>query len=135
MIMNPLQIEATEFSPTVILSSEIPRFEISGESRPENTGKFYSPIIEWLSQYKQKLILEKNIPASLKKIVFEFKLDYFNSTSAKYIMDILFQLDTFKAEGLDTLIKWHYDAMDDDMKEAGEEFAKLIKSPIEFVEK
>jgi hypothetical protein len=47
----------------------------------------------------------------------------------------LYQLDTFKAAGLETLVKWYYDAMDDDMKEAGEEFAKLIKSPIEFIEK
>ena len=133
--MNPLKIEATEFSPTVILSSEIPRFEISGESRPENTGKFYTPIIEWLTQYKQVLTNDKQIPDQSKKIVFEFKFDYFNSTSAKYIMDILYQLDTFKAAGLETLIKWYYDAMDDDMKEAGEEFAKLIKSPIEFIEK
>lgn len=133
--MNPLKIEATEFSPTVILSSEIPHFEISGESRPENTGKFYTPIIEWLTQYKQVLSTDKNAHDKSKKIVFEFKFDYFNSTSAKYIMDILYQLDTYHAAGLETLVKWYYDAMDDDMKEAGEEFAKLIKSPIEFIEK
>ncbi len=133
--MNPLKIEATEFSPTVILSSEIPHFEISGESRPENTGKFYTPIIEWLNQYKETLSSDKNALEKSKNLIFEFKFDYFNSTSAKYIMDILYQLDKYQAEGLKPLIKWYYDAMDEDMKEAGEEFAKLIKTPIEFIEK
>ncbi len=133
--MNPLKIEATEFSPTVILSSEIPLFEISGESRPENTGKFYTPIIDWLNQYKETLIANKDKTANSRDLVFEFKFDYFNSTSAKYIMDILYQLDKYHAEGLNPKIKWYYDAMDEDMKEAGEEFAKLIKTPIEFIEK
>jgi hypothetical protein len=133
--MNTLKIEATEFSPSVFLSSESQKFEIAGESRPENTQKFYTPIIEWLDQYKQVLYWEKNNYGESKKIVFDFKFDYFNSSSAKYIMDILYQLESYYADGYKPIINWYYDAEDEDMKDAGEEFSKLIKVPIQFIEK
>jgi hypothetical protein len=132
--MEKLEIEATEFSPQVILSSQLPRFEISGESRPENTGRFYTPIINWLKEYKLFLSANKTTnPQS--PLIFEFKFEYFNSTSAKYIMDILFELDSFRADGYHFKVKWYADALDEDMKEAGEEFSKLIEVPFEFIER
>ena len=48
-------------------------------------------------------------------------------------MDIFFLLDKYYSEGYDLEIKWHYDSPDEDMKESGEEFAKLIKAPVHFV--
>jgi hypothetical protein len=133
--MNTLKIEPTEFSPQVIFNHETSCFEISGESRPENTGKFYIPVIKWLEQYMQILYWEKSKFGKTKKVVFEFKFDYFNSTSAKYIRDIFLILNNYYLEGYELDIKWYYDSPDNDMKESGEEFAKLIKAPVMYVEK
>ena len=131
--MEALIIEKTDFTPHVILDTTPPKFEISGESRPENTGKFYEPIIKWLEQYELVLFWQKNNFDKQNPTIFEFKLEYFNSTSAKYIMDILHLLEKFfKAENNIT-IKWYYDEMDTDMKESGEEFAKLVSIPFEFI--
>ena len=133
--MNALIIEPSDFSPKVSFDPTKNIFELSGESRPENTSKFYVPILQWLEQYQTVLYWEKDQSMPSAPHVFEFKLDYFNSTSAKFIMDVLMQLDKMTQEGYDIRVKWHYDKRDEDMKESGEEFSKLLKKlPIEFVE-
>ena len=132
--MNALTIEPTDFSPKVVFDPVKNLFELSGESRPENTSKFYVPILQWLEQYTSVLYWEKDNGQPAPH-VFEFKLDYFNSTSAKFIMDVLMQLDKMAQEGFNIKSKRYYDKRDEDMKESGEEFSKLLKKlPIEFVE-
>ena len=130
--MEALNIEKTEFTPQVILDGTVLKFEISGESRPENTGKFYDPIIKWLEQYESVLFWQKNNFGKQNRMMFDFRLEYFNSTSAKYIMDILVILDKFFTGGYDIVVTWHFDNLDTDMKEAGEEFARLVNVPFEF---
>ena len=133
--MNALLIDPSYFSPRVIFDPAKNLFEISGESRPENTSKFYVPILQWLEQYQNVLYWEKDKFGQGAPRVFEFKLDYFNSTSAKFIMDVLMQLDKMAQDGYDIKAKWHYDKRDEDMKESGEEFSKLLKKlPIDFIE-
>ena len=133
--MNALLIDPSDFSPKVLFDPAKNQFEISGESRPENTSKFYVPILQWLEQYQNVLYWEKDKFGQGAARTFEFKLDYFNSTSAKFIMDMLMQLDKMAQEGYEIKAKWFYDKRDEDMKESGEEFSKLLKKlPIEFVE-
>ncbi|MEK6615683.1 MAG: DUF1987 domain-containing protein [Bacteroidota bacterium] len=133
--MNVLIIEPSDFSPKVIFDPAKNLFEISGESRPENTSKFYVPILEWLVQYQSVLYWEKDKFGEGTSHVFEFKFDYFNSTSAKFIMDVLMQLDKMAQDGFSIKVKWYYDKRDEDMKESGEEFSKLLKKlPVEFIE-
>lgn len=133
--MNALIIEPSDFSPKVVLDPAKNVYELSGESRPENTSKFYLPIIQWLEQYQSVLYWEKDKFGQSAPKTFEFKFDYFNSTSAKFIMDVLMHLDKMAQEGYPINAKWYYDKRDEDMKESGEEFSKLLKKlPIEFIE-
>lgn len=133
--MESLIIDKSDFSPKVVFDPTNDLFEISGESRPENTSKFYVPIISWLDKYVGVLSEEKVKSANKKPHIFEFKFDYFNSTSAKFIMDVLMKLDKMVKDGYDVRVKWYYDKRDEDMKESGEEFSKLLKQlPISFVE-
>ncbi len=133
--MNPFILEPTEFSPSIIFDPSISKFEISGESRPENAGKFYDAIIKWLEQYQSSLFSKQTSLPNNEKINFDIKLEYFNSTSAKYILDVLKVLDNFHKEGLINRINWFYDSMDEDMKDSGEQFSRLVKVPFSFVEK
>lgn len=132
--MDQLILQADEFTPAVIFDPNSNKFEISGESRPENAGKFYEPIIKWLEQYQANLYFQKSNFGTANKITFEFKFEYFNSTSAKYILDVLKTLDTYFTEGYLESINWYYDAMDEDMKESGEEFSKLVSIPFKLLE-
>lgn len=127
--MDSLIIEATEDSPKVVFDTNTNRFTISGESRPENAGKFYTPVINWIVKFEESLVAGTSAP-----LVFIFRLDYFNSTSAKYIMDILLVLKKFVDDGHKVNIEWHYDKRDDDMLDAGNEFSDTVDMKFDFVE-
>ena len=124
--MEAIILEATQTTPNVALDPVANKFEITGESRPENAAKFYAPIISWLDNYCSVLFFQQNNFGKTKKIIFTFKFEYFNSTSAKFILDIFYMLEKIKKQGSEVEIIWNYDKRDTDMKEAGEEFSKYV---------
>jgi hypothetical protein len=131
--MNRLSIEGTEDSPTIILDAKANSFIFSGESRPENTAAFYAPVIRWLFEFEAYLLDRRENEQPIPAIRFIFRFEYFNSTSAKYIMDILKRLQSLHQLKYPLTIEWQYVAYDEDMLEAGQEWSKLIDAPFEFV--
>jgi len=123
--MNPIIISATEDTPGIRLDETQDIFEISGRSLPEDVVKFYKPILDWLDEYAQ---------SPNENTVFDFKLSYFNTASSKIILDILMKLEALHDDGKNIFIKWHYPSDDEDMMEAGEEYAEIVGVPIEMVE-
>lgn len=121
--MEKIQIEQTKVSPEVILDEENGVASISGESYPENAMGFYKPVFDWINHF----ITTKN------KLSFDFKLNYFNTSSSKCIMDILDILEKYHAEDGEVNVKWHYQEDDDDMLESGEEFADDLELPFELI--
>lgn len=132
--MDSLIIEATEDSPRIMFDIVSNRFIISGESRPENAGKFYTPVINWIIKFEEILYSRKHETKDDSILVFVFKLDYFNSTSAKYIMDILLIIKKLVEQGYKINIEWHYDKRDDDMLDAGNEFSDTVELKFDFIE-
>ncbi len=96
-------------------------FEIIGRSLPENTTKFYGTVIDWLEDYAKN---------PNEETVFIFKLDYYNSASARKITDIFMVLAKIK----NIKILWYYMKDDEVMQENGEDFGAIINIPIEFRE-
>jgi len=132
--MEALIIEPTEFSPGVLLDARKNKFEISGESRPENAPKFYEPILDWLDNYYSvRYWKNSSFDSKPVEIAFEFKLTYFNSISSVFILDIFKKIKMFRKEELGFKVKWYYDEPDLDMKESGEEFSKMIGFPFEII--
>lgn len=132
--MDALIIESTSKSPKIILDPINLKFEIAGESRPEHATKFYEPVISWLEKYHSILLWKKSQFGKSPHLTFTFYFSYFNSTSAKFIVDILKQLEAYSAGGCDVTIKWYYDKRDEDMKESGEELSALVDVPFQFIE-
>lgn len=127
--MDSLIIEPTEYSPSVNFNTSTLHFVISGESRPENCGKFYTPVVNWLTTFEQEFGAK---PQS--SITFVFKFDYFNSTSAKFIMNLLQiikKIDAAKKHKVK--IEWYYDEMDEDMMDAGKEFCEAAELEFDFI--
>jgi hypothetical protein len=122
--MEVIKIKGTDDTPNVILDAENGIFEISGRSLPEDVAAFYEPILEWLDEYSEN-------PNS--KTVFDFKLEYFNTASSKLLLDVLLKLEDMCDDGKDVLVKWHYPDDDEDMQEAGEEYADIVDVPFEQV--
>jgi len=122
--MKALYIKAQEDTPEVILDKDKKIFEISERSLPENAISFYEPIINWLQEYK-------NSP--LDETIFKFKLEYFNTASAKQIAKILLELQEI-AKVSKVKILWYYHKDDTDMLTSGLRFSKLLNIPFEFIE-
>ena len=130
--MRKLVINKTSSSPEVILDPEKRVFEISGESRPPDVGKFYGEIFNWFDEYSAHLLKSQE---NTDPFVFNFDLEYFNSSSAKYILDFCKQMALVKSRGKSLEVRWQYDVDDEDMLEAGKEMSRIAKLPFEFVRK
>ncbi len=123
--METINIKATDVSPEVIFDPAGKKYSISGWSRPESPSKFYDPLIKWIETYGEK---------HLNNATVYFKIDYFNTPSARVLREILDQLDKLHAKGVKVSVNWYYD--DDSSKEEFEyEFAQGLKLPIHFLEK
>jgi hypothetical protein len=122
--MEVIKIKGTDDTPTIILDKEGNVFEISGRSLPEDVTTFYEPVLNWLDDYQE----EAN-----DNTTFAFKLVYFNTASSKLILDILMKLEEMHEDGKEVLIKWYFPEDDEDMEEAGEEYADIVDVPFEQV--
>lgn len=133
--MDPLVIKPTKKTPRIVLDPYNDDFEISGNSRPEDVRGFFFPVTEWLTEF-EKEVLDKNVINYYEKkpLNFNFKMNYFNSSSAKFLFDVINQLVKFHKKGHVIRILWHYEEEDEDLKYAGEEMSELLDVPFQFVE-
>lgn len=122
--MAALRIEPADDTPLVILNREEGQFEISGKSMPEDVIDFYKPVLDWLQAY---------IADPLEKTVFDIKLIYFNTASSKLLLDLMMTLEKIREKGKDVLIRWHSMTYDEDMQEAGEEYAEMVDLDFEYL--
>ncbi len=130
--MEKLIIEPTLNTPSVKLDPVKNVFQFSGESRPENVRNFYMPVLEWLEKYSAEVnTLDVKSKGSTREFHFDF--EYFNSTSAKYILDIFKTLGFLHSEGLSIVVHWHYEEDDEDMLEVGQEMSRMSKLPFEYI--
>ena len=117
--MEILNLEGTADTPKIILDKANKIFEISGRSLPEDSAEFYKPVLEWIDSYAK---------APHPATEFVFKLEYFNTSSSKLILDVLSSLEDIKG----MKIEWSYQEDDEDMEEAGKEFSELVEIPFEY---
>jgi hypothetical protein len=118
-----LYIPSSHNTPEIDFNVEKGVFKICGKSVMENVEDFYSPVIEWL---------EANIEQSAIPLRFVFNLEYFNISSSKRLLFILYRINDFHSAGKEVVIEWNYNEDDDDMKEVGEDFACMVNVPFEF---
>ena len=133
--MKALKIEKSSRAPEVLLDIDKGYFKMKYDSRPENVRKFYFPIIEALNSGLQELF-DTGKYESFKEnpFIFSYKLGYFNSSSAKFILDIMNIARNFHDKGLNILVEWYYQDDDEDMLEAGEDFADFCEMEFKFIE-
>lgn len=130
--MKKLIIEQSSNSPKVILDPENRKFEISGESRPENVNELYMPILEWFDKFDMELSTEKYLE-NKDQLEFNFNFEYFNSISAKFILDIFKKIGKLRTKDEGIHVKWHYEKDDEDMLEVGKEMSRLVRFPFDYI--
>ncbi|MDR2928885.1 MAG: DUF1987 domain-containing protein [Cytophagaceae bacterium] len=122
--MDVIKIAGTDDTPNVHLDKDNGILELSGRSLPEDVTAFYQQILDWIDEY---------VKAPNDKTVFNFKLEYFNTASSKMILDILLKFEAVVEGGHDVVIKWFYNEDEEDMLEAGEEYADIVEVPFDYV--
>ena len=121
--MDKILIQKTKSSPEIIMDFDKDLLEISGESYPENALSFYKPVFEWL---------DKAISSKIELTV-NFKLNYFNTSSSKCVIDILDSIENYFQNSGKVSVNWYYEEDDDDMMETGEEFSSDLKVPFKMI--
>ena len=119
--MEKLLIEATSDTPRVEFDPESLKFEILGKALPEDAIEFFKPLYDWLSEYIDST-----------EGGFELTLDlvYLNSSSTRYIFNILALMEDAHEDGRDMHVKWRVSGTDEVMLGKGEELAEMLDVPV-----
>lgn len=116
MTDTSLLIEATARSPEVRLDTNTGNLSMSGESYPEDASAFFGPVFQAVSEYVS--------PSNGQSLTVEMRFIYFNSSSAKAIMNLFQMLEEAAEGGTVIVINWYFDPDDDMMEEMGEDFSE-----------
>jgi hypothetical protein len=119
MSMPALVCEATPRSPEISFAYDRHHLTIRGKSYPEDAVAFYVPVLNSLKDYLQ--------PLEGTAVTVDIELLYFNSSSAKALMNLLLMLEDAAGRGNPVTVNWHYAEDDETMQEYGEEFAEDLE--------
>jgi hypothetical protein len=122
--METLYIEGSRSTPEINFDPHQNKLVIWGQSYPENSFKFYEPILEWIDQYL-------TTPAESFEVA--LNIPYINSSSSKCLMDILEKLNDAYEEGKSFSFKWYCDIENESELECAEEFREDVTFPFEII--
>lgn len=123
--MENLILEGSAKTPSVTFNASEGRLELKGRSIPENSVEFYKPLNDWIDAYG-------NSPKAAT--VVDIKLEYFNTSSSKCILDLFKKLEQVNSKGTEVSINWYFEEDDEDMEEAGEDYQAIISLPFKIIE-
>ncbi len=118
-------VNETLKTPEVVINYNEGLIRIKGKSIPEDSDRFYKPILEKLDWYVE------HAPDKTRVTV---HFDYFNTTSSKYILKIFRRFEDIYRKYKDITIYWYYEADDLDMMYCGEDYQSILQVPFKLVE-
>jgi len=134
--MQRLIIEQTALTPAIKFSPDENIFFIRGTSSPEDVRELYYPVIDWIRKFTgEALTGEYKSFTGENPLRFQIDLNYFNSSSAKFLYDIIMELNKLPPAGFPVKVEWYYDEEDTDMKGAGSDISLLVKMDFTFIPK
>jgi hypothetical protein len=111
--MKNLIIKSTSTTPAVEFNID-GRLVLEGRSLPQNSNKFYLPLISWAAQLRNP------------QVKLDINLEYINSASVKKLLELMTILVT-NTNIQNFIIEWHYEADDEDILESGKMFKDILK--------
>ena len=123
--MEELLRDSSAQTPVIKFDPTNGLMEICGRSIPYDSDEFWMPILSWFEAY----MLTPN-----EKTTFKINLEYFNISSSKRILFLLYKLNELSEKGLEVNVLWEYRKDDEDMYEVGQDYAYMVKVPFEFIE-
>jgi hypothetical protein len=123
--MKNLVIEPKFNTPSIDFNAGSGYLLMKGRSIPENPESFYDPILTWLDEYFKE---------TEKESVLEFRLEYVNSGSSKYILELLRRLQKLFVTGKPNKNIWCFETDDESIEDLGEHYKHTVDLPIEIRE-
>lgn len=123
--MENLHLEASAKTPEVIFDSTSGTLMLKGRSIPENSIEFYKPLNDWIDSYAAR---------PCEKTTIDVKLEYFNTSSSKCILDLFKKLEKLNDSETVVAVNWYFEEDDEDMEEAGEDYQAIIRLPFSMIE-
>lgn len=121
--MNRLIISEDKNTPEITLDPESLTFKFWGKSFPENSRKFYQPVLEWLENYS---------PGAGTRIEIGFYFSYLSSSSVIAVLEVLRRIAVWKKNGAVLTVNWNYDEDDEEIKRIGDDYMKILDLPFNF---
>ncbi|GLI33137.1 biofilm regulation phosphoprotein SiaC [Desulforhabdus amnigena] len=121
--MEVLNVQPTTSTPAIRSDLSAGILELSGESYPENSFEFYTPVLSWLQEY-----LEES-----ESLQLDIKVIYMNSSSIKCMLDMLDMLGNAAARGKEIVINWYYDRENSRALDLAEDFREDVKLPFNII--
>lgn len=122
--MEEIKIAGSQKTPYIDLKPN-GVFRIGGRSIHEDPDKFFRPVITWIQEYCKT---SETIPTRV-----DIELEYFNSGSAKCVLNILQTLNAKINPAENLTINWYYDEGDYDILERGEYYSSLLSKNFQFI--
>ena len=122
--MTDLAITATQSTPAVHSSVAEGYLELRGDSYPENSFEFFSPIVQWIEAY---------LAESQAALRLELYLLYLNTSSVKVVMDIFDLLEEAHGSGREVGVSWYYDQENERIAELAADFKEDCTYPFDIV--
>jgi len=123
--MENLILEGSAKTPSITFNANEGKLELKGRSIPENSVEFYKPLNDWIEAYGATPKAQTSV---------DIKLEYFNTSSSKCILDLFKKLETINGKGTDVSINWYFEEDDEDMEEAGQDYQAIISLPFKIIE-
>ena len=120
--MNNLLREQSHTTPEIYFDAQTGVFEIKGRSIPENAMKIYRPVMEWIEQY---------LVSPQSKTIINIRLSFFNTSTSKYLIEMLKKFEEVKRQGYHVEVFWYYD--DEDIKDIAEDYQGLVDVPMKMI--
>jgi len=118
-----INIDQTRFSPKVRLRKG--RLKMEGRSVLNDPKPFFQPLFSWVDEY-----IARN-PGSTR---IDLRFEYINTSSTKWLYEILKTIKQKKAFQDDLQINWYYESGDEDMYELGEILKSLMTASFHLIE-
>ena len=124
--MSILILQADHNTPYVNFDSETGILELNGRLIPESALLFFEPLVQWLKNH---------VTTMSTKTELHLSIEYLSTTSSKYLLDLIRQMEKLQDAGKQVGIFWYHEPEDEDMMDSGEDFKSLVKCrPFQIVE-
>ena len=108
----------------ILLNTEEHLLQLSKRSVSPDPELIFNPLIDILNVYFD----------SNETLICKIKLEYFNSSSSRSLLNLLKRLAFQRKKGCKISVMWYHEKDDDDSREFGEDLQDLIEMPVELIE-